>query len=134
MALKVKAVEKKSSSTRTALLEILRRAKRQSRALCRAKNDLLERSLTFFPELQDASDALVDALLADGAVVDGGDDGIEGLDEVAGTKHDVCASQDASNGTLGAGVLLGDGTHLHAVGDDDVLVAQFAAQLVLQDD
>ena len=77
---------------------------------------------------------MVDALLGDGAVVDSCHHGIEGLGEVARTQHDVCTCQNTAHGGLGAGVLLGDGAHLHTVGDDDVLIAQLAAQLILQDD
>ena len=82
-------------------------------------------------EGQDAADALVDALLADGAVVHGGDDGIEGLSERTRAKDDVDACLDAAHSGLTTGVVLGDGAHLHTVGDDDVLIAQFTTQLVL---
>ena len=88
----------------------------------------------FLLQLQDTTDALVDALLADGAIPDGGDDGIEGFDEVLRGEDDVDACQNAADGGFGVAILLGDGAHVHSVGDDDVLVAQFAAQLVLQDD
>ena len=86
------------------------------------------------PHFQYSAYALVDALLADGALVEGIDDGIEGLHKILWTQHNVNTRLDAPHGSLGTRELLGDGPHLHTVGDDDVLVAQFAAQLVLQDD
>ena len=87
-----------------------------------------------FLQFQDAADALVDALLGEHAVLHGLDHGVEGFDEVLRTEHDVGSGQEGAHGGLGIGVLQGDGPHLHRVGDDDVLVAQLAAQFVLQDE
>ena len=86
------------------------------------------------PYFQYSAHALVDAFLTDGALVDGVDDGIEGLHKIFRTQHNVNTRLDALHGSLGTGILLSDGSHLHTVGDDDVLVTQFATQLVLQDD
>ena len=52
---------------------------------------------------------MVDASLGDGAVLNGCHDGIESLDEVLRTQHDVNACLNATNGSLGTRVLLGDG-------------------------
>ena len=87
--------------------------------------------LLLLSQFQYSSHALVDALLGDGALVDGVHHGIESLHQILRAKYNVNTSLDAAHGSLCAGILLGDGTHFHAVGDDDVLVAQFAAQLVL---
>ena len=69
---------------------------------------------------------MVDALLGERAVLHGLDDGIEGTNEVLRAKHDVGTGQQRTHGSLGIGVLLGNGSHLHRVGDDDVPIAQFA--------
>ena len=85
------------------------------------------------PHFQYSAHALVDALLTDGTLVDGVDHSIKSLHKILRTQHNVNTRLDALHGSLGTGVLLSNGSHLHTVGDDDVLVTQFAAQLVLQD-
>ena len=85
-------------------------------------------------QFQDATHALVNALLCDFTGFYSLDYRVESLREHLRTEHDVDTSLDTAHGSLAVGVLLGDGSHLHRVGDDEVLIAQFTAQLVLQND
>ena len=56
--------------------------------------------LSFLFYLQDATHTLVEACLADGAVLDSGYDSIERHEEVLGAEHDVGTSLDTTHGGL----------------------------------
>ena len=86
------------------------------------------------PELQDSAYALIDTLFADSSPVNSSNNGIKRLNKVFGNENDVCASLNTTYGSLSIGVLFHDGPHLHGISDDDVLIAQFTAQFVLQND
>ena len=83
--------------------------------------EIEESALHTLLQPQDAAHTLVDAFLADGAVVHCGDDGIERLDKVLRHEHDIHTGLDAAHDSLFIDVLLHDGPHLHIVGNDDVL-------------
>lgn len=85
-------------------------------------------------QFQDSADALISQFLANLASFHGADYGIVGFGEAYRTEYDVCTDLYATHCNLATFILLCDGTHLHIVGDDDILVAQFFAQFVLQDD
>ena len=71
--------------------------------------------------------------VCDSAVLYSLNNSIKCLDKVLGAEYDIGTGLDAAYDRLVDGVLLRDGPHIHGIGYDDVLIAQFATQLLLQD-
>lgn len=82
---------------------------------------------------EDAGDALVDALLGEVAVFDGVHEGIDTLPGIGWTEQEIAAGVNGVQRDLGAGVGIGHGAHLQAVGDDDAVEAELAAQEIGDD-
>lgn len=82
---------------------------------------------------EDAGDALVDALLGEAAVLDGVHEGIDTLPGIGWTEQEIAAGVNGVQRDLGAGVGIGHGAHLQAVGDDDAVEAELAAQEIGDD-
>ena len=69
-------------------------------------------------QFQDATHALVNALLCDFTGFYSLDHCIESLCEHLWAEHDVNTGLDATHGSLAIGVLLGDGSNAHGVRND----------------
>lgn len=76
-----------------------------------------------FLQSQDAPHTLVDARLTDGALLNGCHDGIKGLHKVLWSEYNISTGLETAHSRLLVTVLLGDSTHLHGIGHDDVLIA-----------